>query len=86
MADAKRVFPGISTAGADGFWMGHRPCLPDSLPVIGPVARWPGLWCAFGHGHLGLTGSAPTGALLAQAMLGPAPNVSLEAFAPERFA
>jgi D-amino-acid dehydrogenase len=50
------------------------------------VAKWPGLWCAFGHGHLGLTGSAPTGALLASAMLGPAPNISLAAFAPERFA
>ncbi len=84
--DARRVFPGISTEGSDGFWMGHRPCLPDSLPVIGPVARWPGLWCAFGHGHLGLTGSAPTGALLARAMLGPAPNIPLAPYAPERFA
>ncbi len=84
--DVKRVFPGISTAGSEGFWMGHRPCLPDSLPVIGPVAKWPGLWCAFGHGHLGLTGSAPTGALLARAMLGPAPNIPLAPYAPERFA
>ena len=83
--DARRVFPAISTDGSDGFWMGHRPCLPDSLPVIGPVARWPGLWCAFGHGHLGLTGSAPTGALLARAMLGPAPNIPLAPYAPERF-
>ena len=86
LRDARRVFPGISTEGADGFWMGHRPCLPDSLPVIGPVARWPGLWCAFGHGHLGLTGSAPTGALLARAMLGPAPNIPFAPYAPERFA
>ena len=86
LEDIQRVFPAASTEGAEGFWMGHRPCLPDSLPVIGPVARWPGLWCAFGHGHLGLTGSAPTGALLARAMLGPAPNTPLSAFAPERFA
>ncbi len=85
LGDAKRVFPGISTLGSEGFWMGHRPCLPDSLPVIGPVAKWPGLWCAFGHGHLGLTGSAPTGALLAKAMLGPAPNIPLASYAPERF-
>ncbi|MCW1935852.1 FAD-dependent oxidoreductase [Pseudomonas sp. YY-1] len=53
-------------------WMGHRPCLPDSLPVIGEVPQQPGLWCAFGHGHLGLTGSAGTGRLLAQAMSGSA--------------
>lgn len=86
LQDARRVFPAISTEGSGDFWMGHRPCLPDSLPVIGPVARWPGLWCAFGHGHLGLTGSAPTGALLARAMLGPAPNIPLAPYAPERFA
>ncbi len=84
--DVRRVFPAARTERAEGFWMGHRPCLPDTLPVIGPVARWPGLWCAFGHGHLGLTASAPTGALLARAMLGPAPNTDLTPYAPERFA
>ncbi|MCS6890024.1 MAG: FAD-dependent oxidoreductase [Rhodovarius sp.] len=85
LEDVRRVFPAASTAGTEGFWMGHRPCLPDSLPVVGPVARVPGLWCAFGHGHLGLTGSAPTGAVLAQAMLGQRPNIDLSPFAPERF-
>ena len=84
--DLRKVFPQARTEGAEGFWMGHRPCLPDSLPVIGPVARWPGLWCAFGHGHLGLTGSAPTGARLARAMLGPVPNLDLSPFRVERFA
>lgn len=53
-------------------WMGHRPCLPDSMPVLGPVPGRPGLWCAFGHGHLGLTGSANTGRLIAGAMAGQA--------------
>lgn len=83
--DLRSVFPQARTEGMEGFWMGHRPCLPDSIPVLGPVKAWPGLWCAFGHGHLGLTGSAPTGALLARAMLGPAPNTSLAAYAVERF-
>ncbi len=86
LEDVKRVFPAARTDSAEPFWMGHRPCLPDSLPVVGPVARWPGLWCAFGHGHLGLTSSAPTGAVLARAILGPAPNINLAPFAPERFA
>lgn len=85
LRDLRNVFPQARTEGAEGFWMGHRPCLPDSLPVIGPVARWPGLWCAFGHGHLGLTGSAPTGAILARAMLGQRPNLDLAPFAAERF-
>ena len=83
--DLRKAFPQARTEGAEGHWMGHRPCLPDSLPVLGPVRSWPGLWCAFGHGHLGLTGSAPTGALLARAMLGPAPNLDLAPFAVERF-
>ncbi len=85
LEDLRKAFPQARTEGAEGFWMGHRPCLPDSLPVLGPVKAWPGLWCAFGHGHLGLTGSAPTGALLARAMLGPAPNQDLTPFAVERF-
>lgn len=85
LADLRKAFPQARTAGAEDHWMGHRPCLPDSLPVLGPVKAWLGLWCAFGHGHLGLTGSAPTGALLARAMLGPAPNQDLTPFAVERF-
>ena len=47
-------------------WMGHRPCMPDTLPRVGPVGERPGLWLAFGHGHLGLTDSANTGSVLAE--------------------
>ena len=66
-------------------WMGHRPCLPDSLPVIGAVPGQNGLWCAFGHGHLGLTGSVNTGALLARAMAGQAAQAELAPFSITRF-
>lgn len=67
-------------------WMGHRPCLPDSLPVLGELPQHPGLWCAFGHGHLGLTGSAGTGALLAKAMAGSSYAKSvLASFSASRF-
>lgn len=41
-------------------WSGHRPCMPDSVPVIGPAAKHPGLFIAAGHGHLGLTDSIGT--------------------------
>jgi glycine/D-amino acid oxidase-like deaminating enzyme len=37
------------TEGPRSNWMGHRPCLPDSLPVIGESERHRGLWLAFGH-------------------------------------
>ena len=83
--DLKAVFPQARTGNAQPFWMGHRPCLPDSLPVIGPAKAWQGLWCAFGHGHLGLTGSAPTGAVLGAAIAGETPNFDFSPFAAERF-
>jgi len=77
---------GLQGLNAGGFttWMGHRPCLPDSLPVLGPVKNRPGLWCAFGHGHLGMTGSVNTGKLLAAAMAGQGGG-SLAPFALDRF-
>jgi D-amino-acid dehydrogenase len=84
--DLAAAFPQARRDGAEGFWMGHRPCLPDSVPVIGPAQRLRGLWFAFGHGHLGLTGSAPTARMLAPAILGHPTNQDLTPFAAERFA
>ena len=81
---AMQGLPGL-TLDTPSVWMGHRPCLPDSLPVLGPVRRYPGLWCAFGHGHLGVTGSVNTGRWIAEALAG---RMVLERFAPfkvERF-
>ncbi|WP_159078841.1 NAD(P)/FAD-dependent oxidoreductase [Orrella marina] len=54
-------------------WMGHRPCMPDTVPVMGPADAFvsdnadklPGLWVATGHGHLGLTDSVGTASLIA---------------------
>lgn len=51
-------------------WMGHRPCMPDSVPVIGPAPGHRGLWMATGHGHLGLTDSLNTARRIADALLG----------------
>ncbi|MBW6399562.1 FAD-dependent oxidoreductase [Roseomonas sp. HJA6] len=84
LGDLRAVFPDVRTDGATS-WMGHRPCLPDSVPVLGPLRDWQGVWCAFGHGHLGLTGSAPTGALIASAMAGERPNFDFAPFRAERF-
>ncbi|WP_203076852.1 NAD(P)/FAD-dependent oxidoreductase [Falsiroseomonas ponticola] len=83
--DLTAVFPQARVEGAEGFWMGHRPCLPDSVPVIGPAERVKGLWFAFGHGHLGLTGSAPTAEMLAPAIMGRPGNADMGGYAAERF-
>lgn len=46
-------------------WMGFRPSLPDSLPIIDRVGDGRVL-LAFGHQHLGLTQAAVTAELIAQ--------------------
>jgi D-amino-acid dehydrogenase len=82
---ARAGLPALDTANP-AVWMGHRPCLPDSMPVLGPVPDSPGLWCAFGHGHLGLTGSANTGRLIAGAMAGRPDDLRILApFSIDRF-
>ncbi len=81
---ARRFLPGLDERDAST-WMGFRPSLPDSLPVIGPVTGLPGLFVAFGHGHLGLSLGAITGKLVAQAVSGEAPEVDLAPFRHDRF-
>lgn len=66
-------------------WVGSRPSTPDSLPVIGPLAKYPRIKVAFGHGHLGLTFAAITGKLISEAVQGKTPAVDLQPFAAERF-
>jgi D-amino-acid dehydrogenase len=85
LEDLTAVFPQARLAGPRSDWMGHRPCLPDSLPVIGESPAHRGLWLAFGHGHLGLTGAAVTGDILARAMHGAPPGLDLAPFSPARF-
>lgn len=52
----------LNTEGATP-WMGFRPSLPDSLPVIDRVANGKVL-LAFGHQHLGLTQAAITAQMI----------------------
>lgn len=61
-------FPGLGDMPART-WMGHRPCMPDSVPVVGPAEGHAGLWLATGHGHLGLTDCVKTARRIADAML-----------------
>lgn len=62
---ARSMFPGLD-GDQSSVWMGRRPSIPDSVPVIGrcPTAR--SVIFAFGHGHLGITGAAMTGRLVAE--------------------
>lgn len=81
---ARRYLPDLDEREART-WMGFRPSMPDSLPVIGPVSDLPGLHLAFGHGHLGLSLAAVTGKLVAQGIGGEVPGVDLAPFRHDRF-
>ncbi|MFU0504895.1 NAD(P)/FAD-dependent oxidoreductase [Pseudaminobacter sp. NGMCC 1.201702] len=84
LAKAKRFLPGLD-AGAGREWMGFRPSLPDSLPVVGQAKYHPNVFYAFGHGHLGLTQAAATGLLIRDLVLEQAPSVDLSPFSAQRF-
>lgn len=78
------LFPQLRTDAVTE-WMGHRPCLPDSLPVIGRAEKYRNLYFAFGHGHMGLLGSAPTGRIIADLVAGCDPSIDIRPFRIERF-
>jgi D-amino-acid dehydrogenase len=80
----KRFLPGIQDQGAVQ-WMGHRPATPDSLPVIGKSPTANSVIYAFGHGHLGLTQAATTGALVADLLVNRTPRTALHEYSIERF-
>ncbi|WP_111747851.1 NAD(P)/FAD-dependent oxidoreductase [Salinisphaera orenii] len=67
------------------FWMGFRPSLPDSLPVIDQLAAHPRVFCAFGHQHLGVTQAAITAELIAARMVGERPEIDLTQYSLSRF-
>jgi D-amino-acid dehydrogenase len=80
----RRMFPDISSVDSTK-WMGRRPSLPDSMPVIGPSAKVPGVYYAFGHGHVGLCSGAPTGRIIADLISGRPPSVDVSPFRVQRF-
>jgi D-amino-acid dehydrogenase len=84
LADARRSLPGLGDEVARE-WMGHRPALPDSKPVIARSPRFETVFFAFGHGHLGLTLGAVTGQAIADLVAGRPPPVPLAPFAIDRF-
>ena len=81
---AKRFLPALETGGGRE-WMGYRPSLPDSLPVIGASRAGAQVIHAFGHGHLGLTQAAATARLVRDLVCGQTPAIGLAPYSPLRF-
>ncbi|HSX90228.1 MAG TPA: FAD-binding oxidoreductase [Pseudomonas sp.] len=66
-------------------WMGHRPTLPDSLPVIDRHPRHDRLLFAFGNQHLGLTQAAISAELVVDLMAGTTPTIDPQPYRVDRF-
>lgn len=81
---AANFLPGLKTTGGVE-WMGFRPSMPDSLPVIGALPEDRSVLLAFGNGHLGLTQSAAMGRLIADIVGGKAPSIDIASCRPDRF-
>ena len=70
---------------ASPVWSGNRPCSPDGLPIIGPVAQYDNLCLATAHGMLGLTLAPVTGKIVAQTLQGKETAATRAMFGPSRF-
>lgn len=84
LPQVKALFPLGEAVEAEP-WMGSRPCLPDSMPIVGAAPRHPGLWLNFGHGHLGFTLGPATGRLVSELITREMPFVDPAPFSPLRF-
>ena len=66
-------------------WLGRRPTLADSLPMIGPATRHDGLWFNFGHQHIGLSTCTGCALILADLMGNKKASIDASPFQPDRF-
>ena len=84
----RRLLPGLAPGYAEdriSVWMGHRPSMPDSLPVIGPARRSADVIYAFGHGHVGMVTAPMTGKVVAELIAGRPTSIDATPFRPTRF-
>lgn len=88
LPQGKRLLPGLAGDYPEerlSLWMGCRPSIPDSLPVIGAARHCRDVVYAFGHGHVGLAGGSRTGMLVRDLLLDLPHSIPAEPFSPRRF-
>ncbi|RTE64753.1 FAD-binding oxidoreductase [Amphritea opalescens] len=83
---SQQLLPELNTSEREGSeWMGHRPTLPDSLPVIDQHPDYGRLCFAFGNQHLGVTQAAITAELMLQLIQKQATSIDTSPFGVDRF-
>jgi D-amino-acid dehydrogenase len=81
---ASEILPGLNVEGATR-WMGSRPAMSDSRPVIGRSPRHGNVLFAFGHDQIGIALGGVTGKLIAELATDRSPSVDLTPYRPDRF-
>lgn len=71
-------------ASEQSVWLGRRPTLPNSVPVITRSPRHGNVLLAFGHSHLGLTMGPATGQIIADLAAGRDPGLDLMPYRSDR--
>ncbi len=85
LKQASHYLDGLKTEGVTE-WMGQRPMMSDSKPIISVSPRHSNVFYAFGHGHYGLTQGPTTGRLIADMVIGTEAPIDLAEFRFDRFA
>nr|ADI17857.1 glycine/d-amino acid oxidases (deaminating) [uncultured Rhodospirillales bacterium HF0200_01O14] len=83
-AKGREVLPKLNGEGGTE-WMGFRPSMPDSKPVISKSPNHQNVFFAFGHGHLGLTMAATTGRLISDLVNGDETPINMTPYRINRF-
>ena len=77
-AQARKILPQLKEVQST--WLGFRPTLPDSMPIIGESQINKNIIYGFGHQHIGWTLGAVTGKIINTLCCNRKPNFNIESF------
>lgn len=80
---AKEALPSLVPT-VHNSWLGFRPSMPDSTPIIGQAIDTLSVYFAFGHGHLGLTHGPITGRIISDLIANRDPGLNMFPFRVDR--
>jgi D-amino-acid dehydrogenase len=80
---ASSIFPNLGKPSRS--WLGFRPSIPDSRPVISQSSKGNDIIYAFGHGHIGLTLAPITAEIVESIITKTKPPLAISAYSVQRF-
>jgi D-amino-acid dehydrogenase len=82
---AARYLPGLKGLRPEEVWRGLRPCVPDGLPLLGRLRRYPNVIVAGGHDTRGISLGPVTGRYVARLLGGESLRDMERMLSPNRF-